>query len=314
MTQQSSYWPKIAIVLLVVVGAFFAYSRFLNKPEIKAPPSGTTATSAKESDQKVPSIPKTEPAPTKQITAAPSAASYNSSTNLRSLLDSLQGDASKKRDYDLVKAKALEECFIFTRQPNYANDVVQSRKAMNKGSPDVLQKYADTLTQRCRELASSGPISVKESKNLYADAAREGSPEATAHQLRSSLVLGQATDSIDVLRSKSIDLINTGDPAAIFELSGAFGSNSKFSGAAVGSEKATAAWQLVACDMGLDCSANSALLASACLNGGMYCEPGDLRFNMQQGQFSPTEFEEVIALETTIYNQIKNGKTAMLFQ
>jgi|GEM_PF-2683976 len=314
MTQQSSYWQKIAIVLLLAACAFFVYSRFANKPEIKAPSSGTTAISAKDPDQKVANIPKSETAPAKQIAAAPSAAAYNSSANLRSLLDSLQGDSSKKRDYDLVKAKAFEECFIFTRQPNYANDVVQSRKAMNKGSPDVLQKFADTLTQRCRDVANSGPISLKESKSLYAEAAKEGSPEAMAHQLRSTLVLGQDKTSIDDLRSKSIDLINTGDPAAIFELSGAFGSNSKFSGAAVGSEKATAAWQLVACDMGLDCSANSALIAGACLNGGMYCEPGDLRYNMQQGQFSPSDYEEVLALETAIYSQITNGKTAMLFR
>jgi hypothetical protein len=82
---------------------------------------------------------------------------------------------------------------------------------------------------------------------------------------------------------------------------------------AAGTNTTAAAWKLVACDMGVDCSQGSALLRQSCLNGGIYCGPGDLRTNMMNSEFSPENFAKVQQLEVLIYDALKSGNESTLF-
>jgi hypothetical protein len=238
---------------------------------------------------------------------------YFNSQNLEVLLEKLKNDPSNKAEFNLVKAKATEECSAFVKMPNYAFDLIRGRENTGKANKILLEKYANYLTQRCRDFANSEQPTIANLNALYQAAAQQGSAEALAYQLKRELLQSSAGMSNDELRATAVDVINSLDPAAIFELSDAFGTNSKFAGPAVGTEKASAAWQLVACDMGLDCSAGSAILMQFCLNGGVYCDGGNLRQNMQNSGFSPTDFQEIISLETLIYKKIMNGNASSLF-
>jgi len=251
-------------------------------------------------------------APPKQPPQKSTPLSYESAKDLKAYLGQLEASGAKQPEVALSRARAIEECSPFTRMPNFAFDTVKARQGQGSGDAVVQQNYARIYTERCASLAMSGPLKLADSKQFYQDSAQGGNFQAQAHLIANQLVrLGDTTPSGELM-SKVNDLIATQDASAISELSDSFGTNSKFTGPYFGNEKTAAAWRLVACDLGLDCAESSSLLIGFCLNGGIYCGPGDLRYNMRQYGFSPTDFEEVASLEQKIYSRLKDSKGSFI--
>lgn len=247
-------------------------------------------------------------------------ANYSTATNLKAYIDSLKAEGAAEKDIQLANAKALDECGMLSFRPNFIAENVKYLKhlAETGGAPDVrlVEKYAAAFSQRCSNFPETrNQTALRE--QYYAQAAIAGSVEAKARQL----VRGETMDGLsstkqplapDVMRSEVFQILGSGDAGAIFELSQMFGANSGFTGAAAGSFKTEAAWKLVACDMGLDCSENGPLLRQTCFQGFMFCSSGNLRENMRKSAFSPDDFQQIQILEEMIYKGLNTGNTSSL--
>ncbi|QBB71596.1 hypothetical protein ELE36_15210 [Pseudolysobacter antarcticus] len=247
---------------------------------------------------------------------------YSATRDLSAYIDKLQTDGSSEDEILTTKARAMEECFLFAIRPNYAAEAIESRARITQENSAQFREYIATLSQRCSALIQKEQVSLKTVRSNYAKAASEGNAEAMAYQLSRAVLLDVSSDdasspatttpSVD-LRQKIIDIVNSGDPSAIFLLSGLFNENSLFRGKAVGSAVAEAAWQLAACDLGLDCSENSVLLRGYCINGGVYCESGDLRWHIRELTLAPVMYQRAVVLEAEIYAAIQSGNASSLF-
>lgn len=247
---------------------------------------------------------------------------YSATRDLSAYIDSLQTDGSSEAEILTAKAKAMEECWMLSLRPNYAAEAIESRARITQENSTQFRQDIGRLSQRCSALISQGQVSLKNLKANYAKAARDGNAEAMAYQLSHAVFHDANSDerapptatSPDFdPRQKILDILASGDPEAIFLLSGLFNENSRFRGKATGSAIAEAAWQLAACDFGLDCSENSYLLRQYCINAGAYCEPGDLRWHIRELRLAPAAYQRAVALETEIYAAIKSGNAASLF-
>lgn len=310
----------VVVSFLLLIGCFyFVFRNFINFHELnsknidnKKQPIGGVALRASggESDSVL-----ANKSSSKIVKSSYSANNYLNAKNLDSYIDDLK--KSDEKNVSIAKAKAFEECRILAIRPNFVSELPEVAGSTNQKNTILLKKYGSEFTNRCADLVQHEPISRKIVEESYNKAASDGSLEAMAYQLKKEVsdVYGNPSPDasrIDGLHEKLIDLVSVGDPSTIFSLSELFGDNSKFSGPATGSNIAVAAWQLAACDMGLDCSESSTLLRNFCF-GGMYCEAGDLRTNMRNVAFSPFDFEKVLQLEKEIYGDIKNGAVKKLF-
>jgi hypothetical protein len=309
---KKSLLSALAVTSVLAIGCFFYFDTSRNSG---APPRGMSPEIVRE--DKVANGPLSAgPIAKSANTTRHGAGNFYAAKNLNAYISSLRAHDDQPGSIDLAQAKAIDECRALKVSPTFAADIVQQRKLIGHSDVAIVQKYADQLEERCLTFLGSQSISGAGDASLYSAAAEKGSLEAEAHLLKSqvlnSLVSPTAAAlSLDSVQSSVVNIIGSGDPAAIFELSDLFGENSVLGGTASGSSKAVAAWQLVACDMGLDCSEN--LLRSYCLNGGIYCGSGDLRQNMQQTQFTPADFAQVVALESAIVSALNAGNVGSLF-
>ena len=247
---------------------------------------------------------------------------YGSADDLDAYIRDLQSTTLDKSAAPLAQAKAIEECFALTTSPDYAAGLVRQTKEISFPGHDkivpVIEAYANRLVQRCAKFVANNSFSRAKLEERYAQAADLGSTEAIAHRLNGDVAFSQMSPTGDSFTSDDIlpivrGLVASKDPGTIFVLSENFGEGMPLNGVAVGDRRAVAAWELVACDLGLDCSFGSLILRLYCLNGGMYCGPGGLRANMLQQAFSPDDFTEVQRLERLIYSALKDGTSDALF-
>lgn len=310
----------LILSLLLLVGCFyFVFRHFINLHELNSnsidnKKQSIGGVALRVSGSKSDSVPVNNSSP-KTVKSSYSANNYLNAKNLDSYIDDLK--KSDEKNVSIAKAKALDECRVLAIRPNFVSELSEVARITNQKNTVLLKKYGSEFANRCTDLIQHEPVSREIVEESYNKAASDGSLEAMAYQLKkevSDVYRNPSPDAsrIDGLHEKLIDLVSAGDPSTIFSLSQLFGDNSKFSGPAAGSNVAVAAWQLAACDMGLDCSESGALLRNFCF-GGMYCEAGDLRANMQNVAFSPFDFEKVLQLEKEIYGDIKNGAVKKLF-
>jgi len=245
---------------------------------------------------------------------------YSASKDLSAYIDELQASGKDKGEIPLAKAKAIDECAAVRNPGNYVPNMVRQWQAAGQQPAHMenVRNYASETVQRCAAFPGGTKMSMAEVERLYAQAAADGNTTAIARKLKTDVLFTALSPAGDTLTSNdflptALNLIRSNDPSAILELSDLMGENSKLQGIAAGSARAEAAWRLVACDLGLDCSHGSSLLRQFCLNGGMYCGDGDLRTNMMNTQFSPDDFSRVQQLEGQIYQALQSGDVGVLF-
>lgn len=303
MTNKSVVVTVLLVTAALVAGFFYLQDR---RPRTLPPaPKGAVSSADKPKAQGTAPVNSAPP-------SQPNKVSYELAKDVGAYVAQLEASGAKPAEINTAKAKAIEECFMFSRMPNYAIDTWKARQGIGSADQTVQENYAKLETARCLSYATGRQLKAADAKQLYTDAANAGSPEAQAHITAGRLNrLGDAQPSSEVTAQIN-GLIATQDPGAVFELSESFGINSKFTGPYFGNAKTAAAWQLVACDLGLDCSEGSSLMIGFCLNGGVYCGPGDLRNNMSQLGFSPADFNEVLSLERAIYSKLKNSTDSFI--
>ncbi|MGH6753942.1 MAG: hypothetical protein ACREDP_17445, partial [Bradyrhizobium sp.] len=96
------------------------------------------------------------------------------------------------------------------------------------------------------------------------------------------------------------------DPQAYLALSEAMGMSASarpdLFGAASGTNYSTYAWQLAACEKGLNCSATGSLMTSYCTNGGMCGQFSDFRDMVFNGLVPRAEAHRINELISQISN------------
>ena len=244
-----------------------------------------------------------------------SAHDYASAPDLESYLANLP-DAGNG-NVALARAHAIEECGALRNRPAFVAELIDAHKLTAVPNLETVERYASRTVARCKSFNTNGHAELKDLDGVYLQAEKEGSQAAKARNLMQDAQMSAALPSgpIDAsdLQPVIVDLLSSGDPDTVLALSNLMGPTSRFKGAAAGSDMADAAWKLVACDFGLDCSHGSVLLRGYCLNGGMYCGDGDLRANMINSGFSPEAYARVQELEHVIYQAMREGNVASLF-
>lgn len=292
---------------IFIVGAIVAYSILSDPHAVRsARESGIPSARAGGSASASP-----------KAASVPHQAATTNADDVKTAIANLQTSGASNSDIELANAKAIDECRPIKNRPNYATEKVSQYEIAGAKHLDTVRWYASDLVKRCTNFVSSAVVSRAAEEEAYAKAAVAGSIEATARRLRNDVLLstvgGDDPLTADDFKPQLMSLLETGDPNAIFQLSDVLGEGSKLEGPAAGNAKTAAAWVLVACDMGLDCTYGGSTLRQFCLNGGMYCGPGDLRQNMANSGFSPDDFSDITALERTIYAKVKSGNVSDLF-
>lgn len=161
----------------------------------------------------------------------------------------------------------------------------------------------DDYVERCRTLAASHRIGSAETKQLYKRAADGGDMTALAQKFADASPSLAPELAAKVIRG----IVESGDPYAISEMSTALeGDYSSSFMPVAGSLVDSSAWQLVACDLGMDCGARSYIVRQMCVFGGI-CGAGGYREVLSEAVLSPRDFQRAEQVEAFILQAIKSG-------
>lgn len=205
---------------------------------------------------------------------------------------------------------AMHECAIMRSNPAFIGDgatvAAGSRERVRKAH---LERYADRCRGFNEALDASPPIDIDE-------AARRVSERGDVLALARSIEADDAGRDPESTAARVRTVLASKDPEAINALASAMGRASdrrdvmsRYSGDRVYEY----AWRLVACDLGMDCSAESYMVRQLCVFGGA-CVNGDLKEVYRQSALSPEEYERATASEREILAHITNGNIDGLFQ
>lgn len=231
---------------------------------------------------------------------------FDSAKNLNDLLSKLRvdvdnGDANAIEIY----ARALEECSAISVNPAVLDD-------LSNPARKIPERMLNTFKERCLELAANRKITVAEISDLYGKAAKNGNPAAAAK------ILGEKVSTLpaDQVRGEVQKLVESRDPMAFSELSNLMQRADlapSLVGKYSGSPADGFAWQLAACDMGMDCGSNSYLVRQMCLFGGI-CGTGTLQDLIQEKLLSPSDFNKAMEVKSAIERNIASGDYRSFFE
>lgn len=247
-----------------------------------------------------------------QLPETRSTEKYESAANLNVLINDLKTRPGIQAGaLEMAQAKAWEECgSLIARPDSVAMQIAQIKNDGGKFSRFRIAALKK-VQSRCKDFAFSTNLNRKDIHALHKSAVGKGNLEAIAQELVNGIEQMPPAQA----KSQLASLIASNDPNALFVISGALGSNGPFeasAGGEVGTNDSAYAWQLVACDHGLDCSASSPVVTQACLGIGL-CGPGDYRTNIQYSAVSPADFAGITQAELHINAALAAGSVQKLF-
>jgi hypothetical protein len=293
-----------ALAVLVIASSIFVVLRTTSKP-VSGDGSPETRSATALNGQSHPTaarerkpVPALELAPKAKVDSPRSRLEQSKDLaqfvlDIKPLLD--QNDPSALEAY----AAARSECLALSVNPNFADAY---RNSTERRIPGYM---LDDYVERCRNLASSEKIDIADIRKLRKRAAAGGDMTALAQQFTSQAPSLPADQASKMMR----DIVESGDPYAVSELSTilAADSSANFSSFA-GSEMYSDAWQLVACDLGMDCGPRSYIVRQMCMFGGRCgTTGGGFREVLSQVVLSPQAFQSAEQTEALIVQAIKNG-------
>lgn len=203
-------------------------------------------------------------------------------------------------------ADAYLECIGVALDPAYRNPGVAPAE---EGHPQ-LKRYVGSLLaihrERCGRLESQDVGGLQAIRTLYANAAKNGSSKALAMQLMYNPDLDAVPDA--ELAADVEQIKNSGDPDAIGALSNLMGSRAESRdvvfGTPSGTEMDEYAWLLAACEMGMECGPDSAVVRGYCLNGGI-CDANSVDRIIASDKLSASDYRMTLALSRQIVSNIE---------
>ncbi|QJD66405.1 hypothetical protein HG421_00775 [Xanthomonas campestris pv. badrii] len=172
-------------------------------------------------------------------------------------------------------SRVYDYCAPYAASPaGYAAD---SAWIAAHATPGVAAMHAarDRVAQRCAGFAPSDGLGPRLVAQQRLRAARGGSLAAEA----ALLALGEPLQATPTYKRALVQrVLASRDPEAYLALSPAMGARASgddsLQGYVAGDQFAELAWQVAACRLGLDCSADSTLVTSYCANAGICSREG----------------------------------------
>ncbi|MCC4620985.1 hypothetical protein LL965_13120 [Xanthomonas cassavae CFBP 4642] len=172
-------------------------------------------------------------------------------------------------------SRVYDYCAPYAASPaGYAAD---SEWIAAHATPGVAAMHAarDRVAQRCAGFAPGDGLSPRLLAQQRLRAARGGSLAAEA----ALLALGEPLQATPTYKRALVQrVLASRDPEAYLALSPAMGARASgddsLEGYVAGDQFAELAWQVAACRLGLDCSADSTLVTSYCANAGICSREG----------------------------------------
>jgi hypothetical protein len=214
-------------------------------------------------------------------------------------------------------AMALEDCYALSRHglPRFRNDF-QHRLSTGTSGVDQyenwLRERAFAGTTRHCIAFDGAPISPEKILGLLQSAARDGDPRAIARTLLFRDLADNKQGTFDLVTR----LLSTRDPLVIRDV-GLFltrGESSMIVGngsAPVNATSLAIAWELVACDFGMDCGSDSKLLNNLCAYQGQ-CRAFSYEDWLSRYTESADELQEIRRLRALLHRGLMSHDWGLL--
>ncbi|HET6546190.1 MAG TPA: hypothetical protein VFG55_05520 [Rhodanobacteraceae bacterium] len=229
-------------------------------------------------------------------------------------LDGLVADLSARADEGEAAAMTLiatsiEECMRLRGNPGYADDLrdIRDRQMQLRGTAPIPLEFIDRYRSRCRNLALDPNATPLRARRLREQAAKLGDPLALAGRVAEH----GDTMTDEALKQALMTIVASGNPYALAALAPELAVTNRLGTYSGGVEDALA-WQLVACDLGMDCSPTSFVVRQACLVGA-HCAFADFRSLVQNFLAAPASFRRILFLEQEILAILRSGNLQALF-
>lgn len=167
-------------------------------------------------------------------------------------------------------SRVHEYCSAYAMAPaDYARDT-QAIGGMQLRTSEAMVVARTRTSKRCARFVPRDALSYTAILVGTTEAAEAGSLAAEA----ALLAIGEPLDTSDAYKHDLVERVQRSrDPESFAALSPAMGIRASgqraFSGQVAGTQLAELAWQIAACELGMDCSAGSTLMTSLCANGGI---------------------------------------------
>ena len=268
---------------------------------------------------------------------SPVALEFRQARDLKNFADSLsarRGELTGDERYHL--AKALEECQFATsiNEDLGAYSAKQRRQflaTVPMGDPNAAQRVAayDNVDDATRCLRFRGAkIAPRDIDDLYAEAARLGDARAQARLLAAEIqrsIQSQPRDESGAPPrispedlARIVNILQTGDAEAVLAVGGLLSQSPLKEQLRIGPNDEMpepsaflGAWNLVACDMGLDCGSQHRDLQQACAFAA-YCGAGHFEQHYQTFVASPFVYQQAQRYRALIHSAIQTHNWAQI--
>lgn len=265
------------------------------------------------------------------------ASDFRNARDLKAFADTLlarKGTLTADERYYL--ARALESCLF----ANSVNEDLASYSAKQRrqflatipaGDPNAAQRVAayDNVDDATRCLRFRGAkIAPRDIDDLYADAARLGDARAQARLLAAEIQRNIHSQPRDESGAPSrispedlariVNILQTGDPEAVLAVGGLLSQSPLKEQLRIGPNDEMpepsaflGAWNLVACDMGLDCGSQHRDLQQACAFAA-YCGAGHFEQHYQTFVASPFVYQQAQRYRALIHSAIQTHNWSLV--
>lgn len=295
-----------------------------------------------ETVQAIPASPRIQPVAVPVVArvaprASSVAADYRAARDLKAFADALMArKGTLTADERFHLAKALESCMFATSvNEDLASYSAKQRRqflaTVPAGDANAALRVAayDNVDDATRCLRFRGTkISPRDIDDLYLEAARLGDARAQARLLAGEIqrnIQSQPRDESgapsrispeDVARI--VNILQTGDPEAVLAVGGLLSQSPLKEQLRVGPNDEMpepsaflGAWNLVACDMGLDCGSQHRDLQQACAFAS-YCGAGHFEQHYQTFIASPFVYQQAQRYRALIHSAIQTHNWAQI--
>ena len=268
---------------------------------------------------------------------SPAAAEFRTARDLKAFAEALAARKSQlTADERFHLAKALESCLF----ANSVNEDLASYSAKQRrqflasvpaGDPNAAQRVAafDTVDDAARCVRFQGvKIAPRDIDELYHAAAQMGDARAQAKllagEIQRSMNAQPRDESGNPSRispedlSRIVAILETGDPEAILSVGGLLAQSPLKEQLRIGPNGEmpepsafVGAWNLVACDMGLDCGGQHRDLQQACAFAS-YCGAGHFEEHYQTFIASPFVYQQAQRYRALIHSAMQTRDWAQI--